>query len=310
MSEASSEAPSSVEDIEEDIENYRCQSRGQSQPQRIDQNDCDCELGGDPECRVCLCDEVSLSLRRERKVWTITRMTTLVALPSRFWLMNSLSVLKITACPNFIHLPREVGQLSSLQLLDCSGNGIITIPSEIGKLTHLQSLFLHDNNIAFLPESIGDLHDLRHLSLSGNKLDTLPTVLGSLTSLTSLCVAANCLTVLPDSLASLSALQSLDASMNKLVRIPLCVRSLPKLSKLSLSVNNITQQPDEDFFTLCNELQEFSIAFNPISGESLSACTSLRKLPNLKSVDLRGIKFAKESEISFENSKCEVRMSG
>jgi len=58
-----------------------------------------------------------------------------------------------------------------------------SLPENIGNLTSLKVLDLVRNQLTSLPESIGDLTSLRVLDLSRNKLISLPESIGNLVSL-------------------------------------------------------------------------------------------------------------------------------
>ncbi|NGX62341.1 MAG: E3 ubiquitin-protein ligase SlrP [Chlamydiae bacterium] len=72
-------------------------------------------------------------------------------------------------------IPKEVGDLSSLKILDLTFNQIEEIPDELGKLTNLKQLRLARNKIKNVPEAVGNLTNLEELVLSSNqKLQPLP----------------------------------------------------------------------------------------------------------------------------------------
>lgn len=75
-------------------------------------------------------------------------------------------------------LPREIGNLRFLTLLDLSCNKLVQLPKEIGKLKALCYLDLSRNQLAKLPTSIRKLK-LHYLGLKDNRLEKVPKGLGS-----------------------------------------------------------------------------------------------------------------------------------
>ena len=102
-------------------------------------------------------------------------------------------------------IPHEIGELSSLQILDLSENGgksvdpgpIVggpdrvvetgltgRIPRELGELSSLQILDLSGNRLTGrIPSELGKLGSLEYLDLGGNFLRSIPAELGNLAAL-------------------------------------------------------------------------------------------------------------------------------
>src|SRR6202789_3044708 len=80
-------------------------------------------------------------------------------------------------------IPKELGQLASLQILHLGRNQLQTIPKELGQLASLQTLYLHNNQLQTIPKELGQLASLQILSLSNNQLQTIPKHLGRLAGL-------------------------------------------------------------------------------------------------------------------------------
>lgn len=75
-------------------------------------------------------------------------------------------------------IPKSLGQLDQLQVLDLGGNGLTgTIPEELGQLGHLQELSLGRNLLTGpIPEALGQFGRLRVLNLTDNQLtDSVPS---------------------------------------------------------------------------------------------------------------------------------------
>jgi Leucine-rich repeat (LRR) protein len=69
---------------------------------------------------------------------------------------------------NLISLPDEIVNITTLELLDLSANGLTTLPSSIGELVNLEELDVSSNNLESLPTSINNLFSLKKLSLNNN----------------------------------------------------------------------------------------------------------------------------------------------
>ncbi|KAI1342271.1 endonuclease/Exonuclease/phosphatase [Xylariaceae sp. FL0016] len=76
------------------------------------------------------------------------------------------------ASNNLTELPRAIGQLRSLKLLDVSHNQLTQLPAELGMCTPLRQLLLYDNLIHTVPSELGALHFLDLLGVQGNPLNS------------------------------------------------------------------------------------------------------------------------------------------
>ncbi|MBP6209548.1 MAG: leucine-rich repeat domain-containing protein [Anaerolineales bacterium] len=118
-------------------------------------------------------------------------------------------------------MPPEIVQLTSLILLDLSGNQLTSLSPEIHRLTNLKFIYLYQNQLTSLPPEIGQLTDLTRLSLWGNQLTSLPPEIGQLTSLTELDLWKNQLTSLPPEIINLHKLGKINLWENPLaIAIP------------------------------------------------------------------------------------------
>ncbi len=68
-------------------------------------------------------------------------------------------------------LPESLGQLSQLQTLNLSRNGLTSLPDGLGQLSQLQTLHLSDNQLSDIPASLVQLEQLKTLALDLNSLN-------------------------------------------------------------------------------------------------------------------------------------------
>jgi internalin A len=94
-------------------------------------------------------------------------------------------------------LPRQIGELSHLKVLDLSHNSLESLPKEIGNLTNLEILDLRNNKLEYLPIEICLLKKLKSLYVSSNKLKELPCEILNLTSLIDLEIDKNPIMIPP-----------------------------------------------------------------------------------------------------------------
>jgi len=128
----------------------------------------------------------------------------LTNLKSMFEQLESLNLLEIYQLEIFdltnlglTFLPREIGQLNNLQLLNVSFNQLTELPLEIKFLTNLKELKVNNNQLTTLPLEIKFLTKLVRLNLSNNQLTELPLEIKFLNKLQDLYLIHNQLTTLP-----------------------------------------------------------------------------------------------------------------
>ncbi|CAN7493242.1 leucine-rich repeat-containing protein kinase family protein [Caulobacter sp. LjRoot300] len=156
--------------------------------------------------------------------------------------------------------PREIFALAeTLEVLDLSGAALTSLPDDLGRLTRLRVLFCSGNRFERLPPSLGDCPalsqvgfrgcglrevpaealppGLRWLTLTDNAIETLPAPLGERPLLQKLMLSGNRLEALPDSLAGHSRLELLRLSANRLEALPGWLAEAPSLAWLAWAGN-------------------------------------------------------------------------
>ncbi|KAF1323619.1 Tkl protein kinase, partial [Globisporangium splendens] len=117
--------------------------------------------------------------------------------------------------------PMEVARYChQLVHLDVSFNKLRKLPREIGELRSLEVVYLSQNELQELPNELTQLSRLRDLKCDHNRLQSLPLAIGHLTELLHLDVPFNALETLPASMMELKALASLYANDNALKQHP------------------------------------------------------------------------------------------
>lgn len=134
-------------------------------------------------------------------------------------------------------IPKDFGRLSSLEVLNCSGNIFETIPPQFTELSKLKFLYLGGNRISELPNSIRNMHRLEVLYLGGNRLTEVPAEIGQLHYLSSLTLCDNQIQSIPPTLVHLRNLQSLSLHNNQISTLP------PEIVRLNLSELSLRNNP-------------------------------------------------------------------
>ncbi|MBN1577873.1 MAG: leucine-rich repeat domain-containing protein [Chitinispirillaceae bacterium] len=135
-------------------------------------------------------------------------------------------------------LPPEIGKLTALRVLNCSGNIIDSIPSEIGSLGNLQKLDMSSNRIVVVSPAIGNLSSLTHLDLRHNRIASLPPEIEQCKKLAVLQLWGNKLISLDDAVTRLPALEELYLNDNRLTSLPADIVKL-KLRYIDFSGNRL-----------------------------------------------------------------------
>ncbi|GEP06547.1 leucine-rich repeat-containing protein kinase family protein [Methylobacterium oxalidis] len=157
-------------------------------------------------------------------------------------------------------LPAEIfGLADTLEVLDLTGNALTELPAEMGRLSRLRVLFCSGNRFERLPPVLGDCPELsqigfracgirevpgealppalRWLTLTDNRIAHLPEAIGARPNLQKLMLAGNRLRGLPPGLARAGRLELVRLSANDLDAIPAWLSALPRLAWISWAGN-------------------------------------------------------------------------
>ncbi|RCV38619.1 hypothetical protein SETIT_8G157400v2 [Setaria italica] len=199
---------------------------------------------------------------------------------------SQLRILDMMFCRLGGVLPNSVSNLStSLEILFLGHNPISgSIPRDIGNLFNLQIVdFAQNNFTGTIPSSFSRLTNLQGLTLYGNKFSGPISTIGNLTELTYLYLGANGFSGgIPNTLGNLKKLLELDLSRNNFTgSIPNALFNIPTLSEgFDLSYNNLEGDIPQEIGNLKN-LVQFHAEFNKLSGQipsTLGDCQLLQSL--------------------------------
>ena len=165
---------------------------------------------------------------------------------------------------NLFKVPKSIGKLKGLKVLDLGFNMFKNLPSSIQSLTNLETLILDYNKIVdwdFLmyvpklkklnliecgieevPDTLWSLTSLEHLDLRWNKIAELPKDIGKLESLKVLRLNQNRLKALPQEIGQLHKLEELNLNNNYLTELPSALGTIRSL-KIYLKYNQIKEIP-------------------------------------------------------------------
>ena len=121
------------------------------------------------------------------------------SIPQSFCNLEALEELYLEAAPfeprgYLMKLPKNFGNLKSLQLLDLSSHKLKILPESFGNLKSLKSLDLFNNRFKTLPNYIGNLKALEAINLERNLIQLFPKTLGNLSNLRSVNLKNNIIT--------------------------------------------------------------------------------------------------------------------
>ena len=215
---------------------------------------------------ICI-KELPSSIERLTSLTSLTLRDckNLVCLPNTICSLKLHECLDLFGCSKVENLPKNLGNVKGLKVLNLIGTTIKEVPSSIALLKNLKKLNIHrfnETSTSFysLPNSIGGFSSLRRLDLSvndleciylsggldlsGNNFDSIPDSIGGLSSLVCLDLSGNNFDSIPDSIGGLSSLECLDLSGNNFDSIPHSIGGLSSLRCLDLSGNSFDSLPD------------------------------------------------------------------
>jgi len=143
-------------------------------------------------------------------------------------------------------IPPSVGHLKNFRHLNLGkAEKLLNLPKEIGDLVSLNRLTMPCSDITSLPSSVGRLKNLKELDLSyTKKLLNLPKDIGDLISLNTLVLHGSDITSLPHSIERSKNLQTLNLShTEQLLNLPEAIGDLISLEELNLRLSNIASFP-------------------------------------------------------------------
>jgi len=168
-------------------------------------------------------------------------------------------------------LPKELGNLSQLEVIGLQDNGLNgEIPNELGRLKNATLVSMHNNSLSgSIPIELGSLPKLWFLYLNNNSLSgELPKELGHLSELIRLHLFGNQLSgFIPKELGQLTRLTELRISHNNFMgELPRSLMQLKNLKKLEFGGQQLCAPPDSEF-------QEWLKRIPEVSGPTCSGFT-------------------------------------
>ncbi|XP_053561111.1 leucine-rich repeat-containing protein 58, partial [Bombina bombina] len=134
-------------------------------------------------------------------------------------------------------LPKELGTMRNLEVLNLSGNQFEEIPSQVLQLQTLKTLSMGGNRLKSIPADIDNMISLEFLYLGGNFITSIPPELANLPYLSYLVLCDNRIHSVPPQLAQIHSMRSLSLHNNLLTYLPREILSLVHLQELSLRGN-------------------------------------------------------------------------
>ncbi len=194
-------------------------------------------------------------------------------------------------------IPREIGQLSNLEVLDLQYNALTgPIPPEIGNLANLESLRIARGTLALggpgvagvtgsIPPELGKLTKLKLLDLRANRLTgPIPPELGRLRQLEVLWLANNGVTgPIPPELGDLASLRNLYLTGTRVTALPAALGKLANLESLTMQFTPVTGPIPPELGNLA-KLKRLQLSFSPNLTGSIPA--ELGNLSNLEELVL------------------------
>ncbi|XP_057785101.1 probable LRR receptor-like serine/threonine-protein kinase At3g47570 isoform X3 [Salvia miltiorrhiza] len=218
-------------------------------------------------------------------------------------LSTSLVTFSASSCGIRGAIPSEIGNLSSLQTLELSGNQFTGfIPTTVGKLKQLVKLQFYGSQLqGYIPRELCNISTLGYLFLSVNMLTgSVPECLGEIKSLKEVSLASNKLnSTLPSNLLNIQDLLFLNLSLNYLSgELPYQMR-MRAIYFLDLSSNKFSGNIPSSIGD-CKSLEYLILSNNKLNG---SIPKSLGELGGLQTLNLSNNNLSGLIPKSLENLK-------
>ncbi|CAF1894402.1 hypothetical protein Bca4012_048841 [Brassica carinata] len=200
--------------------------------------------------------------------------------------LKSLSSLSLTSVNLTGSIPKELGDLPELEVLDLADNSLSgEIPVEIFKLKKLKTLSLNTNNLeGVIPSELGNLTSLLELTLFDNKLGgEIPKSIGQLKNLEIFRAGGNknLRGKLPWEIGNCEGLVTLGLAETSLSgKLPASIGNLKHVRTIAL-YTSLLSGPIPDEIGNCTELRNLYLYQNSISGSIPTALGRLEKLQSL-----------------------------
>ena len=145
-----------------------------------------------------------------------------------------------TNCTKVTKVPKTLGHLENLKLLDLRNNVLQTFPPYLSELSNLEELHVNNCQLASLPNEFANFQKLKTLDISNNFFTELPLCVTKLHKLSKLYVSDGRLQTLCREIKSLVNLERLQLTSNELTSLPEELFQLVGLKKLYLNNNKLT----------------------------------------------------------------------
>lgn len=184
-------------------------------------------------------------------------------LPDWFYKLKELRNLSLRN-NKFSNIPTIIFTLNGLKHINLAENRISNLhETDIRNLSKIETVDLSHNGISLIPEATIEYPGTTSLLAKGNALEYFPKVLNDIITLRVLDLSENNIDKFADNdFVQLENLEELDLSYNKLTYLPPSIGKLKKLKKLNLSGNRISYLPKE--FENLVELKSLDLSGNPI----------------------------------------------
>ncbi|KAI1892581.1 hypothetical protein AGOR_G00135050 [Albula goreensis] len=183
--------------------------------------------------------------------------------------LKLLNYLEISQCPSLTEIHQEIENLTHLQSLILCRNKLSTIPKVVGCLKSLKVLDVSVNELRALPDELSQLNELNTLNVSCNHIEGLPDGLSRCTKLSTINISKNEITRFPEDLysAELELLSTIIASENSIEELSGDISNLSALKNLDLSNNKLTDIPFD--LADCPKLKEINFKGNKLKDKRL-----------------------------------------